>query len=504
MIGRSETAVVSIGFRLGAGALLGIWILASFWLASLEWFSRDDFAFLALVRLPEAWSWSEVFWPVGERFWPFYRPLAMETYFRLSHAVFGLEAFGYFAVSLVFHFASGALVYRIARQLGQGGGVAFVVAFLSVSRHPSLDEIFYGSVFHFVISVFFVLLAVTAYLDGVERDGVERRSRVALCLSALAQALALLCNEVNVLIPLLALSAQWARDPRRFASARSLRATLTPLLPHAILIAVYVPIRFGVFAEVERSPLYTPFLGEHVARNAAGNLRFVFQGGSGPWLAALVVVGWGALGAAMRADQRGALLRRATGLIAWCALAVGPFALLPYPQVRYGMLLEAPLCLLMGAFLAAGWSWLGRTHRGRAEALGLAVCLLSLPLVTFDERMEEPRGVHALRLLDCIEGHPDVLEKGGRVVVLYGAQGLANQETTTRYRVLVYNLTVVAAVHPEVPLSLRFHDLSRRTERSIVRPGSVYLELHPDLSVRPAQQSLLDRELDRGGPEGDW
>lgn len=208
MIGRSETAVVSIGFRLGAGALLGSWILASFWLASLEWFSRDDFAFLALVRLPEAWSWSEVFWPVGERFWPFYRPLAMETYFRLSHAVFGLEAFGYFAVSLVFHFASGALVYRIARQLGQGGGVAFVVAFLSVSRHPSLDEIFYGSVFHFVISVFFVLLAVTAYLDGVERDGVERRSRVALCLSALAQALALLCNEVNVLIPLLALSAQ--------------------------------------------------------------------------------------------------------------------------------------------------------------------------------------------------------------------------------------------------------------------------------------------------------
>lgn len=32
-IGRSETAVASIGFRFGAGALLGIWILASFWLA---------------------------------------------------------------------------------------------------------------------------------------------------------------------------------------------------------------------------------------------------------------------------------------------------------------------------------------------------------------------------------------------------------------------------------------------------------------------------------------
>lgn len=499
MIGRSETAVVSIGFRLGAGALLGIWILASFWLASLEWFSRDDFAFLALVRSPEAWSWSELFWPVGERFWPFYRPLAMESYFRLSHAAFGLEAFGYFAVSLGVHFASGALVYRIARQLGQGSGVAFVVAFLSVSRHPSLDEIFYGSVFHFVISVFFVLLAVTAYLDGV-----ERRSRVALCLSALAQALALLCNEVNVLIPLLALSAQWARDPRRFASARSLRATLTPLLPHAILIAVYLPIRFGVFAEVQRSPLYTPFLGEHVARNAAGNLAFVFQGGTGPWLAALAVVGWGVLGAAMRADQRGALLRRATGLIAWCALAVGPFALLPYSQVRYGIMLEAPLCLLMGAFLAAGWNWLGRTHWGRAEALALAVCLVSLPRVTFAERMEEPRGVYALRLLDCIEGHPDVLEKGGRVVVLYGAQGLASQATTTRYRILVYNLTVVAAVHPEVPLSLRFHDLSRRSERSVIRPGSVYLELRPDLSVHPAQQSLLDRELDRGGPEGGW
>ena len=55
-------------------------------------------------------------------------------------------------------------MYRIGRQLGFDLRVALVTALLAVSREPTLGEIFYGSVFHFVISVFFTSLSVTCFL----------------------------------------------------------------------------------------------------------------------------------------------------------------------------------------------------------------------------------------------------------------------------------------------------------------------------------------------------
>ena len=108
---------------------------------SREWFTRDDFAFLAFVQSPDRWSWVDVYRPFGERFWPFYRPLGMETYFWVGFRLFGLDAFGYFATSLALHFASGALVYRIARAFGFDAPMALATAALAVTRRPSLLEI---------------------------------------------------------------------------------------------------------------------------------------------------------------------------------------------------------------------------------------------------------------------------------------------------------------------------------------------------------------------------
>ena len=92
-------------------------LAASGFVASREWFSGDDFAFLALVQRPDVWSWRDAYLPLGERFWPFYRPLGMQTYFRLAVAAFGLSAPAFFAVSLAVHFTRGLVVFRLARQL---------------------------------------------------------------------------------------------------------------------------------------------------------------------------------------------------------------------------------------------------------------------------------------------------------------------------------------------------------------------------------------------------
>ncbi len=73
-MGAASTA--SRGFRLGCAAVaLGL-VGACLWIASLEWFSRDDFAFLAHVRGPD-FGWRDTFLPLDSRFWHFYRPLGM-------------------------------------------------------------------------------------------------------------------------------------------------------------------------------------------------------------------------------------------------------------------------------------------------------------------------------------------------------------------------------------------------------------------------------------------
>ncbi len=47
-----------------AAALIGAGIVSlCAFVASREWFSRDDFAFLGFVRKPGAWSWLDVYLP---------------------------------------------------------------------------------------------------------------------------------------------------------------------------------------------------------------------------------------------------------------------------------------------------------------------------------------------------------------------------------------------------------------------------------------------------------
>jgi hypothetical protein len=47
-------------------------------------------------------------------------------------------------------------------------------------------------------------------------------------------------------------------------------------------------------------------------------------------------------------------------------------------------------------------------------------------------------------------------------------------------------------------MSMRFHDLSQRSARNVIRPRSFYFQLSPSLEVERADRALLDRELRRG------
>jgi len=488
-----DGSTASRGFLLACALAAVAIVLACAWVASLEWFSQDDFAFLARVqRTDPPWSWRAVFLPFDERFWSFYRPLGMETYFYLGFRLFGLEASGYFAVSLAVHFASGVLVYRIGRQLGFGLRVALVTALLAVSREPTLSEIFYGSVFHFVISVFLTLLSITCFLDYVGGGG--RRWQLASCV---ALGLALLCNEVNATTPaLLALAALGTRRPEwRFA-----RQVALGVVPQLLLVALYLGFRFLLLAPVEMPAVYTPVLGLHVLRNAA-ILVFQVFGGTGPLavavlLAALLVAALLVSPPARR--ERARFGRLAATAIGWTAVVLAPFALIPFPQERYAMLAVAPVCLLFGALLDSFWR-IGGKRYPRAFEAGLVVAVLAaMPVGVLAERAASPRGSGPRRIVRAIEAQQPAIASNARLVVLYGAPGLAEREQAVAFRYLAYNGMVVDAVYPETTISMRFHDLSRRAPRNVIRPGSFYFQLSPSLEVERADPVLLDRELRRG------
>lgn len=469
-------------------------IALSLWVASHEWFTRDDFAFLAFVQLPELFSWKAAYLPLGERFWPFYRPLAMETFFWVGFRLFGLDAFGYFAASLALHFATGGLVFRLARRFGMGAAVALATAALAVTRPPSLLEIYWGSVFHYVGAIAFSLLAAERFLARLAGGGAA--SQLASCAALLA---ALLCNEIAVAVPaILGLAALAAGGGRVLASppARIARA----LVPQAILTAAYLGFRFGLLAPAQTSALYSPSIGAHAAGNAVELVLGVFGGARGSiGFAAVAVLALAAL-AAGRARAAGAfawLARVGGACLGWAAVVLLPFALLPFAQARWAMNLEAPLCLAFGALLEAARRSLPARRLGAFDAALAALLVAAVPWWALVERGLAPEGAQPRRLVEGIESLRPEVSDTAQLVLLFGAPGLAGADRAERLRSLAHGGGVLNAVDPGTGRVLRFHDLSRRPERNSVRADSVYLALRPDLRVERADAALLARELPR-------
>lgn len=482
----------SRAFWLGAGLAALVIMSLSFWVASREWFSEDDFAFLAYVRITDPWSWLQVYLPFEERFWTFYRPLSMETFFWVGYRLFGLEAFGFFAISLGLHFLSAGLVYRLARQLGFDARVALATALLAVSRHGSLGEIYYGSVFMYVGEVFFSLVSISFFLDYL------RRGRLAAQLaSCLGLVLALLCNEVAVATPALlawvALGAGQATIRGR-GGLRLLRA----LLPQGLLTLLYLVFRFHWIAPAVTPEVYTPQLGVQFLLNYGRILSFVF-GDAKVLLAALTLATALLVAVMTRWDARlhGGPLRAAAASVAWIATALAPFALLPYAQRRWAMPLAVPVCLLLGALLEAFRRSYAPRRAWALEAGLLALVLASLPYAALLARATDPVGAYPRRIVEWIDAQEPPLSSRASLVLLYEAPGLAKAAGATRLRYLSYSGGVINAAYPDTQRVMRFVDLSRRPPRNAMRPDSVYLGLGPDLGVGAADARLLDRELPR-------
>jgi len=482
----------SRAFWLGAGLAALVIMTLSFWVASREWFSQDDFAFLAYVRITDPWSWLQVYLPFEERFWTFYRPLSMETFFWVGYRLFGLEAFGFFAVSLGLHFLSAGLVYRLARQLGFDARVALATALLAVSRHGSLCEIYYGSVFMYVGEVFFSLVSISFFLDYLRRG--RAAAQLASCLGLV---LALLCNEVAVATPALLVWVALGAGQATLRGRGGLRL-LRALSPQGVLTLLYLVFRFHWIAPAATPEVYTPQLGVQVLLNYGRILSFVF-GDVKALLAALALATALLVAVMARWDGRlhGGPLRAAAACAAWIATTLAPFALLPFAQGRWAMPLAVPVCLLLGSLLEAFRRSYAPRRAWALEAGLLVLVFVSLPYGALLARATDPVGAYPRRIVEWIDAQEPPLSSRAVLVLLYEAPGLAKAADAARLRYLSYGGGVINAAYPEMQRVMRFVDLTRRPQRNSIRPDSIYLGLGPDLGIAGADARLLDRELPR-------
>jgi tetratricopeptide (TPR) repeat protein len=133
--------------------------------------------------------------------------------FGLDYAVWGMDPFGYHLTNLVLHAANAVLFYRLAFRLlqlarptaGEGAlRLGAAVAALFFALHPlRVESVAWVTERRDVLSAFFYLLTVLAYLRSCAAEGPPRRRWLAA--SIVAYALGLLSKSLIMSLPLVLL-----------------------------------------------------------------------------------------------------------------------------------------------------------------------------------------------------------------------------------------------------------------------------------------------------------
>lgn len=450
-------------------AIIAATFAASIWVASKEWFWGDDFIFLTQAQ--QSRDWWQVFFPLEPRLWWSYRPLTIDVFFAAGFALVGMRALPFFLVILLVHFATAALLYRIALQLGFERRIAFFTGCLLVLMYPTLHEIFWVSAFQPVAAIFFYLLAVTVFLRYLERGNPGW-----LFASLGAQVLTLMSNELGVTLPgvLGILSLAYGSGGTR----SRLAATVRRVWPHALVMVAYMVCRFIVFAPPKMSApafYYKPRIGFHIFRNLGSYVGFLAheEWFYGAVVAALLLLGWAAVLGDSKTRARRSLLVRTAVTVGWMLAAAVPFAGMWFAQQRMAMVQEAPFCLLLGAHLDAVWSKWGVWRPRAMEWSMVALLIAAVPYATLWERAHEPRGAIGRQILHLMHTHyPN--PKPGTCVALRAKPG-TEWKLRDLFAVKFSTSGLLAAAYPNQGLQLRVP--TRRTLHEPPAPKCIVFDV---------------------------
>jgi hypothetical protein len=479
---------------------VGVFIAGCVLVSFQEWFVADDFAFLLHVQLFEPWSWLDIRTAFEKHWWPFYRPLGMESFYYANYRFFGLNFTGFVLTALLINLATGWLVYRIAVGLGFDTRTAAFAAVLSITRYATTLGLFRPSRFQYTSVIFFIALSVMLFLGYLRRGRV--RNQVAGCV---ALALGLLCNEVMLMVPGILLLVSLCTD-QKIAPWLAVPRAIRRVSPQILVSVAYLPLRFWLFDLRDPPGTYRLLFGPQIVRNVSTQLFYVFGSHTalivGVSLAMLVLAA-----ALLRSEGR----ERATGwlvrvnllCVGWMALALMPFVLFPRVEVRWSAVLSIPMGLFFASYADLLWRTWGRRRSHTIELALVGLLLVSLPYEAIWTKARNPTGAEMKRLkevMETYEGRPGIPT---RFLVLFGSPELGTKRTVRRFRAYLFGGAMPHAVFPRKTVKLEFVDLSKPREASERRPRSkrkrswtplskcVYLTLGADGTVELADHAFI-------------
>lgn len=468
-IGATGESGIPLGFTAGVVGVIGVFVAGCLLVSSREWFVADDFAFLFRIQQVEPWSWLDIRTAFKSFWWPFYRPLGMESFYYANYRLFGVHFTGFVVTALLVNLVTGWLVYRIAVGLGFDARAAAAAAVLSITSYATTLGLFRPSRFQYTSVIFFVALSVTLFLEYLRRGHV--RHQVAGCA---ALALGLLCNEVMLMVPgILALISLCTEH--RVATWRAVFRAIRRVSPQLLVVVVYLPLRFGLFDLRDPPRFYRPSFGPHIVRNVGDQLLYVF----GSYAALIFAVSLAVLvltAACLHSEGRdratGWLVRVSFLCIGWMALALMPFVLLPRGEVRWSALLSIPMGLFFASYADLVWRTWGRCHPRTIELGLVGLLLVSLPYEALWQKARDPTGAEMKRLKEVMEpyvGRPGIPT---RFLILYGSPELGTGRTLLRFRASLFGGMMPYAIFPWNTVKLEFVDLTKGSKTPEGRPRS--------------------------------
>jgi tetratricopeptide (TPR) repeat protein len=193
----------------------------------------------------------------------YYRPLFL-LWLRANHSLFGLDPAGWHATTLLVHLCATLLVYFLAGRLLSHRFHAFAAALLFGLHPVHIESVAWVSGVTDPLLTCLLLSAILCYLYARE----ARSQDTSWYLSALAFTVAaLLTKETAVILPFLLLAHEWAlpaTQPEPSSWFRRARNLLVPVLPFAIVTAVFLFLRAAVLGgwgnRLSNIPLATTLL----------------------------------------------------------------------------------------------------------------------------------------------------------------------------------------------------------------------------------------------------
>jgi hypothetical protein len=247
-------------------AILIILVVVVFYPLTQYFFAQDDFQLMLRASTSEDTSMLNIFKPHPGQF----RPLSKRLYFQVMYGIFDLNPLPYHVVSLLIHIFNILLFYILIRKFGMGHTPALITTSLFALSATFINIILWIACIQQLLGLFFILIALVLGLHAIEKG-----SRPAALLSAIAYILALFSMEQICLIPII-LTLYVFLESREAPFSKRLSASVRQTAFLLGVMAVYL-LFFMFWKRMPQDGPYTMHVGRNVISNLMTYLHWSFD-----------------------------------------------------------------------------------------------------------------------------------------------------------------------------------------------------------------------------------